>query len=358
MKNKVIILICLTVGVGCADKPVVQEEVLRPVRYLEIMMQRGGEKRVFTGLAKPAVESKLSFKVPGNVSKLYAKIGQQVKAGGIIAVVDDSDYLLQYEEADAGVKNADAMEKSTKSNYERISILYENQNVSLAEFESAKAAFNSAKAQEKAMKQRRKLAESQLSYTRLRSPITGVIADVLVEENENVQAGQPVVVVTSSKQLEVEVSVPDLYISQIKLDDKVEVVFSAFRGEVYEGQVSEVGFAASYQTTYPVVLTLSDFDAKIRPGMSAEVSFLISDGSDGDKILIPGASVGEDRLGRFVYTIQPAEKGTGKVLRKSVEIGELSESGIEIRSGLAPGDLVVTAGVSKISEGVKVTLLN
>ncbi|MDH3244871.1 MAG: efflux RND transporter periplasmic adaptor subunit [Saprospiraceae bacterium] len=358
MIRKLSITLAVLLSISCGDNPEVQEEVVRPVRYTKIESLTGGDTRVFTGLAQPGVESKLSFKVPGTIATLNAKIGQEVQKGSIIAILDDSDYLLQYEEADAAVKNADAFEKSTKSNYERISILYENQNVSLAEFESAKASFNSAKAQEKAVKQRRKLAEAQLSYTRLRSPIAGVISEVRIEENENIQAGQLVVIVTSDEQLEVEVSVPDLYISEIELGDEVEVVFSAFRDDKYRGQVTEVGFAAGFQTTYPVILTLTKSDTKVRPGMSAEVLFKLGSKQAEPKIYVPGSSVGEDRDGRFVYSVAKTEQGYGTVLRKPVVVGDVSEGGVEIIEGVSNGDLIVTAGVSKISEGIKVKLMN
>ena len=66
----------------------------------------------------------------------------------------------------------------------------------------------------------------------------------------------------------------------------------------------------------------------------------------------------EDRFGRFVYVVEPTadEKGLGLIHRKSVTVGELTSEGLEIFQGLSDGDLVVTAGVSRIQDGLKVKI--
>jgi hypothetical protein len=64
--------------------------------------------------------------------------------------------------------------------------------------------------------------------------------------------------------------------------------------------------------------------------------------------------VGEDRLGRFVYTVTPADSGFGIIHKKNVTIGELEADGLEIFEGLEDGDYLVTAGITKIEEGQKV----
>jgi multidrug efflux pump subunit AcrA (membrane-fusion protein) len=90
--------------------------------------------------------------------------------------------------------------------------------------------------------------------------------------------------------------------------------------------------------------------------MAAEVVFAFGDKDGSPRILVPAVAVGEDRKGRFVYIVEPAGKDLGKVLRREVEVGDLTGSGLEISSGLAVGDIVVTAGLSFLEEGRKVRL--
>jgi RND family efflux transporter MFP subunit len=112
--------------------------------------------------------------------------------------------------------------------------------------------------------------------------------------------------------------------------------------------------STAYSTTYPVIVQLVESDPDIRPGMAAEVSFEFKATDDNDGILVPLVAVGEDRLGRFVYVVDPADSGFGIVHKKSVTIGQLESDNINVLEGLNDGDYLVIAGVSKISDGQKV----
>ena len=357
------IIVCVYFGLlmsfGCAKKEE-QKEVLRPVRYQEVLAEGGQRIRIFTGVAQAGIETNLSFKVSGTIQMVNVKIGQKVKAGNRIAFIDPSDYVLQYEDADAAVKNANAQERNAKSNFERVALLYENQNTSLSEFESARTQYESAKANEKSAKKRRKLAKAQLSYCKLFAPVDGVIAEVSIEENENVSVGQTVVLLNSGSDIEVRVSLPGVYISKVKVGDEVNITFSSFKDQIYQGIVTEVAFTTGRaETTYPVSIKIKNPDDRIRPGMAVDVGFTFIYEGNTNKMIVSAFSVGEDPDGRFVFTVNPTtnEVGIGLIERKEVTTGELTNEGIEITSGLKEGDLVVTAGVSKITDGMRVKLL-
>ena len=77
----------LVVFVACEQEPI-EEQVIRPVRYMEVIEGGGGQARIYTGVAKAGIESKLSFKVNGNIRKINVKVGSKVKRGHIIALLD------------------------------------------------------------------------------------------------------------------------------------------------------------------------------------------------------------------------------------------------------------------------------
>jgi multidrug efflux system membrane fusion protein len=88
--------------------------------------------------------------------------------------------------------------------------------------------------------------------------------------------------------------------------------------------------------------------------MSADVTFIFASTKEGPKYALPISAVGEDREGRFVFMLQSEGDGLGTVHRSPVEVGEILSDGIEILAGVKPGDLVVTAGVSRIYDGLQV----
>ncbi|MEO9804505.1 MAG: efflux RND transporter periplasmic adaptor subunit [Reichenbachiella sp.] len=344
--------------IACGGKEQKKKEIIRPVMFQKVVPGGGVQSRTFAGTAKSGTETKLSFKVPGNIQSLPVKVGQEVKRNTLIATLDNSDFQLEYEQADASVKNADAQEKQAKSAYERVRSLYENGNTSLSEFESAKAAYESAKANESSAKKSRKLARAQLGYTKLYAPVRGKIATIDAEVNENVSSGQQIVMLSSEGDLEVNMGIPESFISNVNVQDVVEVVFSSIEDQAFKGVVSEVSFSINTQTsTYPVVIKIEGDTKSVRPGMAASATFQMSNanGASSDLLIVPGQAVGEDEEGKFVFALE-AKDEYYLAKRRTVSIGQLTTSGFEILEGLEEGELVATAGLQTLLDGDKVRL--
>ena len=119
--------------------------------------------------------------------------------------------------------------------------------------------------------------------------------------------------------------------------------------------ITEVGVSATgMATTFPVTVRLDEETAEARSGMAAEVTFRFGTGEEGASIIVPTAAVLEDRTGRFVYVLEPGGGGMGFARRREVQVGAITNEGMEIRSGLSEGDLVITAGARRISDGQQV----
>jgi RND family efflux transporter MFP subunit len=333
------------------------EPVIRPIRYQEAYSTGGNRVRAFSGTARAGVESRISFKVPGTIRRLAVEVGDSVRARQLIAELDDQDYRIQVQRADAGLAQARARARNAEADYARARQLYENANLSRSELDAARTGSESAASSVNAYERELELARLQLSYTRLTAPVAGAVASVNVEVNENVQTGQTVVLLTSGSNLEVEVGVPGVLITQIAEGDDVRTSFDALPGSTFPGTVTEVGVAATGAgMTFPVTVRLAESGTDLRPGMAAEVGFLFESESQRIVHLVPSAAVGEDREGRFLFVVEPTEADLGIVRRRAVSVGELTPDGLEILEGLADGDRVVTAGWSKIEDGLQVRL--
>ncbi|NIM52328.1 MAG: efflux RND transporter periplasmic adaptor subunit [Gemmatimonadales bacterium] len=350
------VLVAMALTAGCAGE---QESapIIRPVRYVQVFASGGARERTFSGVAQAAVESELSFRVAGTVQRVSVAVGDRVRVGQLIAQLDPEDYRLQQQDAEAALRRAEAQERNANANYERVRGLYETQNASLNELDAARTAYESARAQVRSAQNRNELARLQLSYTRLTAPAAGQIASVDVDVNENVGAGHTVAMLTSGSELEVEVAVPEILIARIREGDQVTVTFDALPGRSIAAQVSEVGVVAGgFATTYPVTVSLEQAVEELRPGMAAEVSFRFAATGAGERILVPPSAVGEDRDGRHVFVVQPLDSGLGIALRRPVTVGELTEEGLEVLEGLFDEELVVTAGVSRLRDSLRVRL--
>ena len=344
-------------SISCGEEKAT-EEIIRPVRYQEVIIGGSGRLRIFTGTAKAGIESKLSFKVSGTINNINVKIGDVVKRGQLIGSLDATDYSVKVKEAEAGLKESESKELNAKNNYDRAKSLYETNSIAKSELDAARAQFESTKANVERMRSSLQYARLQFSYARLVAPIDGTIAEVPAEVNENVDAGKHIVTIYSEGETEVEISVPEVLISKIKTGREVSVTFDAIRDKTFTGKVTEVGVSTgSFSTTYAVKITLNEEVPQIRPGMAAEVIFNFEDSDELNRIIVPPATVGEDAEGRYVFTVTPDAEGNGIANKVRVIVGDLTGGGLEVIDGLVDGDLIVTAGVTRIQDGQRVKLL-
>jgi RND family efflux transporter MFP subunit len=344
----------LSVG-GCKQEQ--PERVVRPVRSQTVKSAQRTRQRVFSGSTQAGSESKLSFKVAGTVLHVSVDVGEEVAKDQLIAELDARDYELSAERVDAALEQAKAQARNAKANYERIGQLYENRNASRNDLDMARASFESTQALVASTEKEQELAQRQLSYTRLLAPTSGTIAVVSVEENENVNAGQTVAILTSGTHPEVKIAVPGSFIAQISRGDQAKVRFAAWPGQEFTGAVTEVGVTATATaTTFPVTVRLAQARPDILSGLVAEVEFTFTQGDDAEVFVVPFTAVGEDRSGRFVFVLGNIKDGRATARRREVTVGELTSDGLEVVSGLSNGERIATAGVSRIIEGQRVRL--
>lgn len=352
------ILVSLFMSIGCsrAEKEA-PAEIIRPVRFMTVQAPETAESKSFPGIARAAVASRLSFRVPGTLISISANVGEQIRKGQEIAAIDPTDYQLKVQQAEASLAQARAQARNAEAGYARVRGLYENRNASPNDLDAARAASESASASVSAIEKQLALAYRQLEYTRLKAPADCVVASVPVEVNENIAAGHPVALVHCGKTIDVGVTLPGSLLSRITEGDLAQVMFDALPGKSIDALVTEIGVSSTgMQTTFPVTVRLSEFDPAIRPGMSAEVDFRLAMTGITSGFSVPPVAVVEDRNGKFVYVVVPTGKDLGKIERRQVTVGDIGANGLEIHSGIEVGDRVVTAGVSRIRQGQVVKL--
>jgi membrane fusion protein, multidrug efflux system len=341
------------------------------VQYEKVISTGLGNNNTFSGSCQSDNEATLSFKVAGKISKIAVEVGDKVSKGETIAIIDAVDYSITYDQAVDQLKGAMTKQASAetqrianKSNYERVEKLYENNSVSVSEYDQAKAAYDVSVSQYEAAisqvstaQKQVAAAKNQVGYTRLTAPFTGIITKVHVSENELVGSGNPIVDISAEGRPEVKVGIPETAIAAIKKGQKVNIHFSTIPNENFSGKVKEVGYSADNTTTYPVTISIDKPSSNMRPGMAASVTF----SSDSDKpassvLVAPAKGIGQGPDGNFAFVIEKA--GDQYTVKKTnVQIGALLPKGFEIKSGLKEGDMIATAGLKSLLDGLKVKVM-
>jgi RND family efflux transporter MFP subunit len=368
------ILIVLLLGSACAasvvacdssnEEEVVTEEKPRPVRFERVAADSINTSSTFQGTTQAEVETSLSFRVTGRVQRVEVEVGDRVREGDLIGVVETTDQQLQVEQQQAQRGQLAARVELAESQYKRTQRLFESGNASASDLEVARTELESARASLRSLDQQIRLLQRRVSYGRLEAPQDSAVADVMMEVGENITAGQPVVELESeeSSGIEVKISVPEGDISKIQRGDKALITLSALPDVEIEAEVTEVGVSpVSGGGTFPVTLKLLEEPESLRPGMTAEARFTTRSGggtSTDESFYVSPDAVVEDQQGRFVWIAVPTdEPKRATVEKRRIDTGEMLAGRYEVRSGLSNGDRVVTAGMRFLTEGQTVRLI-
>lgn len=342
---------------GCSEEVIVHKKTLRPVKHITVHKNNESMRnRVFSGSTNSAHETNLSFKVSGNIKSIAVVVGDKIKRGDLIAQLDSETYLVELEQAKASLAKALATRRQSEAEYQRVRKLYSNNNTSRNELDTALANAESAKAAYNADKQNVRLAELNLSYTKLQANSDCTVAELTVEPNENISSGTVIGQLNCGNAWEVKISVSETLISAFKNGLSGNVKFTSIKGNEYLGVVTEIGASSKNSKAFPVTLSLNEAPNSIRSGLAAEVTFKFSHQVNGkSNFYLAPSVIGQDNIGTFIYVMEKTDKANTAILRRrEIKIGDISELGIEVLEGLNDGERVITAGQSSARDGMLV----
>ncbi|HKQ59602.1 MAG TPA: efflux RND transporter periplasmic adaptor subunit [Candidatus Eisenbacteria bacterium] len=261
--------------------------------------------------------------------------GQSVARGALIAQLEDSDY-----KADAA--RTEALRDQAQTNFTRIKQLVDQNAASQQELDDASSALKVAEANQV-------VAATRLAKTRIRSPLSGVVGRRLVSPGQYLSVGQEITEVASLDPMKITFSSPERYKAQLRRGANVEIMTTAYPGQVFTGTISIVDPILDATTrTVQVVAQIPNRARKLSPGMSADVNATL--GRRPNALVVPDEAVFGEGDQNFVYVV----KADSTVTRVAVTIGTRDSSRAEIIQGLKAGDQIVRAGYQKIFEGARV----
>jgi multidrug efflux system membrane fusion protein len=336
---------------GCKeDKPV--EQVIRPVKAIVVQEQAPERSRTFSGSVRARIESPLGFRVAGKITERLVNIGDKVAVGQVIARLDETDLKLSGDSARAAVESARTRLDVTRDALTRAKTLLPNGYIPKAtvdqrqlEYDAAKAALESAEAQSRQ-------ASNATGYAALTSGKAGIVTAVLAEPGQVVAAGAPVIALAEAGEIEVALYVPEQDVTHLSTGQAVPLRLWANDEIRAEGRIREIGGQAdSGSRTYSVRVSVPNPPAEMRLGMTATATLGL--GREAPHIVVPVTALTQVEGRDAVYV---ADRAAQTVAPRFVETDGVTPDGVKLRTGLAPGDVVVTGGVQFLTAGMQVRL--
>ena len=308
----------------------------------------------FAGEVRARSESALGFRVGGKIIERRVDVGAMVKPGLVLARIDVRDLQLGAAGARSQVAAAQADLTQAQADYGRYSDLYQKKFVSTAEIDRRKATLDVAQARLDQARAQLSVADNQSTYAVLQADRAGVVTAIEAEVGQVVTAGQTVVRVARDAEKEILITVPENRLGEVRAAQKIEVSLWAAPAVRYQGKVREISPSADTVTrTYAVRITVPEADTAMRLGMTASVSLSLA--NTPDAVVLPLTAVYQQGTSAAVWIVDPA---TQTVKLVPVAIGVYRDDSVTVRSGIREGDVVVTAGVHKLTAGQKVRIAN
>ena len=347
---------------SCAPEPTAE----RPTPLVQAIRVADAEaltERAFPGRARAGQEVNLSFRVTGPLIELPASVGDEVKAGDVVARIDPQDYMSALGTATGQLERAQAGARRAEADFQRIENVYKEDPGATSQTarDLARSARDSSRATVKSLNSAVTTAQDKVNYTSLRAPFSGQVVATYVENFETVVAKQPILRLLDPASIEFVISVPENLINYAPYVENIVVTFDAMPGVKVPAKIKEIGREASQATrTYPVTLVMAQPDgAEILPGMagSAKVSSHLPEDVKEAGLQIPATAVfaREDPSKSYVWVIDEANK---TLKSREVGTGQLTQRGVLIRSGIKPGEWVVVKGVHSVAEGQTVRIMD
>lgn len=342
---------------GCEQEQPEIVPQIRAIKTITVTDVASGQVRKYPGVVQATDTSALSFQVGGNVRRVNVKLGDQVKKGLVLAILDKRPFQLDVQAAKADLDKERSNLAQKKQEWERQRKLFSKGWVAKAKMDQAQRAYETAVSQVNYARSKLNLARRDLTNTVLRAPFAGIIAKKSVDPFVEVRAGQKLFDLDVEGTLQVAFDIPETIISRVAVGMKATVTLATGVKCVCQARITEIGKVAGAANAFPVKADLLAPPTDIRSGMTAEVALELKTDAVEAAYLIPLSALAPGAAEREGYVFVFDEK-TSTVKRAGVKGRGVTGNLVHIIGGLKAGDIIAVAGVSYLSDGQKVKLMS
>jgi len=308
-----------------AAESAIPVEVTAPLRGEMLAMYTG------TATLEAEADAEVIAKVNGEVRRIYVEEGDRVRAGQVLAQLDDRQLRLQAAQTRA------ALAKSERD-FNRQVELHAKGLVSAGAFDGLKYDLDNQRASDD-------LARLNLSYSEIRAPFAGVVSLRHVKLGQEIAVGAKVFRVTNPTPLKASVFVPERELARLKPGQSANIAVDALAGRAYPAVVKLVSPTVDAATaTFKVTLEVNDPKGDLKPGMFSRVGIVFERRQDA--LTIPRVALLDTDGSANVFVVS-----AGKAEQRTVKTGLANAGKIEVVEGLTGGEQVVVVGQNGLKDG-------
>ncbi len=324
------------------------------MRTVEVRYDGARDTSRYFGAVQARHETDQAFRVGGKVMERRVDVGQTVREGDVLAVLDDVDYRLTEQATHQQLEAAIARARQAESDARRLEALKLDGSVSESDEEHAQSELHTSRAAAEAEARKLSLARNQVKYTVLRASSSGVVTSVQLEIGQVVAAGQPVIAIANEGEPEIVVDVPEAHLAAFRTASYRASLASA-PDDRFEVVLRELSAQAAEQTR--------TYRARLKPAtprtlpLGATATLVAERVASGPPVAsIPASAITQHQGKPALWAVRRSGAepiGTVELIRMTVHGYRSDEI---LVSGPAAGALVVTAGVQKMAPGLRVAL--
>ncbi|MGI6035128.1 MAG: efflux RND transporter periplasmic adaptor subunit [Limnochordia bacterium] len=324
------------------------------------------EIAVLSGSLEPCYRVDVSPRRAGRLASVAVEVGQRVKPGDILAVMEHDDLLLQEQQSLAGLaasrgslKRAQAQRDKVQADYERIKLLYEERAATQQELKNVQNQLEEANIQLDIVKAQLDQAEAnyallqlQLSQAAIEASVEGVVMEMDAVPGSQVGANSPLVTIAGIDPIEVVFFIPERDIGRVSIDQELNVYVDAFPDRVFPGTVARLGAGVEPRTrTLQVRGRIPNKGLFLCPGMFARVELVMA--REEEVLTIPREALMTSSTGYYVFVAKD-----GKAHMQTIRTGLQGIERVQVIEGLQERDAVITIGQQRLQDGRAIRVID
>lgn len=365
MKKTILILISLSLLFGC--KPTQKGSAITsvPVTVYVIKPETISSYIKLTGGIEAEEDAVVYSKISEKLDEILVKLGETVNSGQVLAEQYNQSLNESVNQATAALRNAQSQYDMTKADFERMQRLFKDKTISQQQFDQTKAQFEAAESGMDQAKAALKLAQEQYENSLIKAPFDGKVAIIYYDKDQMVPAGQPVIKIVNAKNIKAKLSVPEVDISRIALEQRVFATFPAYPDTQFVGFVYRVDEAIDPETrTLEIEVRMDNPSGMLKSGQFGQ--FLIETERHEQTVVVTDIAVMTQtevevtELGElnevkkhYVYLVKD-----GKAEKRFVKPGIYSQGKWELTEGINIGDSLIVMGQNIVKDGNPIRVVN